>query len=650
MKNIILLLSVVVAVSCKGVATNEYESQFDQKKELLLRQVADQYTPPALSIGDPEKYVWPKVIARFELYGTQDSLANFYLEALKDRSPFHFTLVGMARIMSKYEDAPFIQQNKKHLLQKVFDRTDSYNAWTSEGTENHNNMTRPSGYIFAQHALDFPDDFPDAKEKLAMMKEWMQWWSKQMFATGTGEWNSSIYMAYNIIGWLNVYDFARDPEVRDMAKAVLDAYAVEMALHNSWGLLGGSEMRGVGANMDGRSSTAYCNWVWFSDQLQAVNGFGGSQYIQAVHAVTSSYRPNALITRFATQKPEIPAYYKGSKPSYCFEEASFVKQTYYVDENFTMGNGISNYGGFTGASYQMVPWKIVLRDSLPMVISGNGSFFNDRSGKTRNPFTQSVQHKNVLMQITRVPSDVQDVIKSVDSVMVAWSEKTLHDLKIRFPDETYKFEGQLVNAPKERNLRNQAYITLPKTESFEKIPNGYLFHFDHVAILVISLHPENDTIYHTNTRTFIETSVGPDQLCGFVLEVLDAETQLSGLEFIVNTSGNKISYESFSGDLIDMEYTLAGQYIEPMVDWGFGPTEPVLYPTSPPFFQPQWPACFSCGRVPTYSVNQKQVDVSADWPMYSGPGLVWENGIMQLSVDGKTYRIDYSGSRPVYGN
>jgi hypothetical protein len=69
-------------------------------------------------------------------------------------------------------------------------------------------MDRTSGYLFAQHALEFPDDFPDAPQKLELIKDWISQWSQKIFRYGTGEWNSSTYQTYHINGWLNLYDFA----------------------------------------------------------------------------------------------------------------------------------------------------------------------------------------------------------------------------------------------------------------------------------------------------------------------------------------------------------------------------------------------------------------------------------------------------------
>jgi hypothetical protein len=70
-----------------------YELGFKQRANQIIVQTADVYTPPSPDIGDPEKYYWPKVMARFEKYGTKDTLGNRLIRLFAKNSPFHFILV-----------------------------------------------------------------------------------------------------------------------------------------------------------------------------------------------------------------------------------------------------------------------------------------------------------------------------------------------------------------------------------------------------------------------------------------------------------------------------------------------------------------------------------------------------------------------------
>ncbi|MFW5760052.1 MAG: hypothetical protein ACOCXH_03615 [Cyclobacteriaceae bacterium] len=57
----------------------QQETFFAQKAQIIIDQNADNFRPPSMVIGDPEKYYWPIAIARFEKYGTDDSVANAYI-------------------------------------------------------------------------------------------------------------------------------------------------------------------------------------------------------------------------------------------------------------------------------------------------------------------------------------------------------------------------------------------------------------------------------------------------------------------------------------------------------------------------------------------------------------------------------------------
>ncbi|MFW5758482.1 MAG: hypothetical protein ACOCYO_07360, partial [Bacteroidota bacterium] len=429
------LISIIILLFFLHCSTpdNNRDSEYDQallkRHTRLIDRIADEYQPPSMQIGDPQKYYWPKVMGRFEKYGTTDSLANQWIDQMAHRDPFHFTYVGMARIMSLYPDAPALKKNKKLLLQKVFERSDAHNPWTSEGTENHINMDRTSGYLYAQHALEYPDDFPDAPDRMSQMKEWIKLWSKRVYKHGTGEWNSSIYQAYNIIGWLNLYDFANDEQVKQMARAVLDYYTAEMALHYSWGSYGGSEKRSSGAKNKSNTASDYLCWYWFGNHLPGdpmVNK--GTEYIQSIHAATSMYKPPLPFTGLALKQKQHHQnqWYQNSKPSYLYDIPSFVKQFFYIGKNYTLGTAVSPYGGYTGSTYQYLNWKLSVRsDQNPSgyEISGNGRFLDNWSGANANPWTQFFQHRNVLLQLTQTPENPHEIIEEVRKVVDQWGQK-----------------------------------------------------------------------------------------------------------------------------------------------------------------------------------------------------------------------------------
>ncbi|MCU0336163.1 MAG: hypothetical protein MUF62_14175, partial [Chitinophagaceae bacterium] len=301
----------------QSASAQAYEQAFAQRARMVLQYAAQHYPrsrpgyPPGWDgkLADFGKYHYPMFLAQLALPDTsrqrQQILAD-RMAMFAQMPTFHFNLVGVPRMLYQFENHPVIQQHRLALLQRVWERTDSYNAWMAEGTENHISMSKTSAYLYAQAALRWhPAQFPDAAQKMALMKRWIMDWSKRIYYSGTGEFNSAIYQAYTIVGWLSVYDFAQDPEVKAAARAVLDYYAAETALHYTQGMCGGADMRGQNCVRSFQGSYAYFGWLWYGDSPVPLSastldqGVNTNEIIQAVHGAMSSYRPPLAAAQLA---------------------------------------------------------------------------------------------------------------------------------------------------------------------------------------------------------------------------------------------------------------------------------------------------------------------------------------------------------------
>ncbi len=627
--------------------------------EVLRDYVADQYQAPSMNIGDPEKYYWPKIMARFEKYGVNDSLSNQWIEQLKNHSPFHFTLLGMARLMSLYPDAPAIKKNRLLLLKKIFMVTDSYNAWTGEGTENHINMSRTSGYIFALQALDFPEEFPDAPRRLAEMEQWIVDWSHNVFKVGTGEWNSGIYEVYNMAGWLNVYDFSPKPGIRAAARAVLDYYTAELSLHDSWGVTGGAEMRGAGAEDKSSNATAYLLWYWFSESDLPAQGFSGNEYIQIMHAATSHYKPEMASVVLARKERLAHSWYINSKPSYLLDKPSFVHQFFYADSMFTLGSCVSPYGGWTGGTSQIVAWKLVVKgkeNEPPLQVSGNGGNYRFLNGKALNPFTQVVQYKNVLVQMTKTPVNADDLKDQVYKIVDQWKEQWQSDFSKRYPGD---HKPQVVNTGYPFSGKNISVLNLPEHIEWQSSAGRCYLNLGHAYVLVSFISKADSAKTGSDSgRLLLQDEADPGSICGFILEIADASEYPCFDEFIAKASTASINrsqlqeatvlYRSLAGDHLKATYEDTGTFTEATFDWGYGAQEPLSLMTEPPFRQPPWPSGKGYGRIPRLWVNGKEQKLTGVIPVFSGPGLDLENSILTRSCGDHRLVTDYSGLWPKF--
>ncbi len=633
------------------------KNSFEKRAAHILQHTADEYHPPSIDIGDPEKYYWPLVIARFHRYGPSDSIGNHWIHKMAGNSPFHFTLVGMARLLYQYPNAPAIQTNHELILKKVFDRNDSYNAWTGEGTENHVNMSRTSGYLFAQAALLGRADFPEARTHLNEMDDWLRYWSKEIFKAGTGEWNSSTYMAYNLVGWLNLFDFAKDQEIKNIAKAVLDYYASELALHYSYGSVGGSEMRGSNSTLG--SATSYLGWLWFGtddDYYSSPGGLTGSQYIQCAHAATSTYRPPTMLNHLASKQGG-PTTYQCSQPAYLLDEPAFVKQFFYATPDFTLGSSNSRYGGYTGSTSQVVSWKLVVREAtgkLPLEIVGNGMYYDKKPLKGRDPYTQVVHHNNVLIQMTCVPTDERDHFERVKAIVKEWAELWQDDFRKRFPNDPHK--KNVVTLRENRSGRNGSFVALPSQIAIDSSGTTVWVNAGDTFLAIRSVSGQRLKSLVENGKIYLVDDQPPGVLCGIILEarrkkeVTDFKSFItqSGNQSNVDRYGKTINFTSSTGDHITATYRSNGVTTEAISDWGYGKVKPNAKLTTPPLLQPEWPTGEGWGKVPAYSINKSKINLENIWPVWQGQYLALDKSILRINDGDQLYEINYQGSNPVF--
>ncbi|MDR2914982.1 MAG: hypothetical protein LBV74_09160, partial [Tannerella sp.] len=618
-------------------------------EQLIVNYTADRYQPPSFDIGDPEKYYYPVALARFHKYGLNDSLANQYVSCLGARGVFHFATVGLVRILYQFPDAPAVKQGFIPILEHQLEG----NLWTSEGTENHLHMERTSGLLIAQAALKYlPHKKEEAAYKYEMMKEWVLKWAKGLYTHGEGEWNSSIYHTYSIISWLNLYDFADDMAVKKAAQAVIDFYTAEMALHYSWGTTGGVEMRGAGVTDVNRNATNYLCWLWFGSDAYGDLGMHGSQVIQSVHAILSTYRPHPAMIALARKNHLEDSWYTQTRPSYLFEDPCYVRQFFYIGKNYTLGSCISGYGGYTGATSQIVPWRMVVRreNRLPYEIGGNSFYYNEWSGKTKTPYTQHVQHKNVLIQMTLTPVDVKNLTCRVHQIVDQWRILWAQDYKKRFPG--VKKNNVVTQRPAEQlNFENASFINIPKTSY---VLEGQLLIADLETVFLV-IHFFNNPQFISvsdsmlKNRLIIADKASLGKLCGYVAEVIE-KTAYSTFALLCAEVRNKnrlqcldrqINYHSISGFCIEAMYNDDGTFTEPIFDWGYGTTQQQSIMTSPPFRQPDWPAGKGFGKIPGFQIDGEAVDFHTSCPLFNGREVYMKDGKLQIEAGQMKYQMQY---------
>ena len=221
---------------------------------------------------------------------------------------------------------------------------DAMNSWVDvRTTENLYLMRVTSVYLMAEESGN--------KDTAALYKKYLLNYAKALYRVGIGEWDSENYHGHSVAPLLNLYDFAKDADVKSAAKACLDFYAAAGAVKYYRGGFNGPTKRDYNHAQPFGGSAANSLWVWFGDHP---GGKDGEWESDEVHQITSAYRPPLAVVEMARKNFERPVEIFASKPSYPatttyqFESKPEYSETQYLGNSYQMGSltgGTSIDGG-----------------------------------------------------------------------------------------------------------------------------------------------------------------------------------------------------------------------------------------------------------------------------------------------------------------
>ena len=211
-----------------------------------------------------------------------------------------------------------------------------------------------------------------------------------LYQVGMGEWDSSNYLPHSLTPLLNLYDFAKDPEVRLLAKAGLDWLLMSGALKYYHGGFGGPTLRDFGgASHVFGSSASHPLYLYFGDSPLA----DPNPRYDDIHTITSTYRPPLAIVKLAHKDFPRPAELLNTKPNFDpwkegNDEAPVFYETLFFGHSFYLGS-VVNQGKAAG-----IPFKLLVENSQRGVdyFLANSSYRFSRgdpsSNKSRNKAKQ----------------------------------------------------------------------------------------------------------------------------------------------------------------------------------------------------------------------------------------------------------------------
>lgn len=405
-----------VAADLRNVWPADLETEFWRRAERAIAHYANQ--PYGNTVGENEKRSYAYAMLDF-LAGNQDSALSF-LQQEDDEASIHahtqgidyyysFTLKGQIRkyfflgpfLNPHYRQrmragaAAWTERDPLHRPHPIYGNGRGGNGWgpqvrggwvDSRNTDNLRAMREVSVYLMAEETQN------EAVRQI--YKQRLQRYVSALYHIGMGEWDSETYHEHTIAAYLNLYDFAQDPEVKAMAKAALDWMFAAGAVKYYQGGFGGPSKRDYGkGNVVFGSPTARFLWLYFGDAAVP----NPQPQRDSIHAITSAYRPPLAVVAIAQKAFERPLELLSSKPHYenwkpgkadspAYWETTFWGYTY------QMGSVVSRF-----PDGDLSPFKLMANHSergVDYVVINTGEQWQ-RTGK--HPGDQIGHYRNLLI-------------------------------------------------------------------------------------------------------------------------------------------------------------------------------------------------------------------------------------------------------------
>ncbi len=346
--------------------TPQMEAEFQRRAKRVITQLTGQNY--GTTSFESEKRSYPKAMIDFLAGNRQRSINFLQAEDADAKSYPHtlgidfyssFTLKGQVRkyfYFGKYLDPAYRQRMKQAMqlltaedpLKRRFPNrrqfwarsTDNCDSWVDcRNTDNLKAMRNSAVYLFAEETGN------EATRQIYKQK--IRRDISNLYQIGQGEWDSENYLGHTITAYLNLYDFAKDREVKAVAKAGLDWLLASGALKYWRGGFGGPTKRDYGKG----------NCVWCALSSHELGLYFNDSPINdpkpspdSVHVITSSYRPHPAIVALAKKQFNKPVELLNSKPTYenwkpGNDAAPQFHETLYFANTFQIGTLAQGSGG-----------------------------------------------------------------------------------------------------------------------------------------------------------------------------------------------------------------------------------------------------------------------------------------------------------------
>jgi hypothetical protein len=357
----------------------ELESEFWQRANQAIQHYAGQNYGDTFAENEKRSYA----LAMFDFVAGNREKAIAFLQSGDAQSSDHqhtdgidyyysFTLKGQIRkyfYFGKYLDQAYKQRmfdaakkwtekdplNRPHPI--YANGNGSGNDWDiskrglwvdSRNTDNLRAMRETAVYLMAEETGN--------EETRRLYQQKIQRYVGSLYHIGMGEWDSENYHGHTFSAYLNLYDFAKNPEVKLLGKAALDWMSATAAIKYYHGGFGGPTKRDYGSgNVVFGSAAARLFWVYFGDAIVT----NPQPERDTIQIITSAYRPPQAVVALARKQFDKPVEIKSTKPIYenwqpGGENQPGYWETIFFGKNYQMGSVVSKFSDADVGTFKLM--------------------------------------------------------------------------------------------------------------------------------------------------------------------------------------------------------------------------------------------------------------------------------------------------------
>lgn len=291
---------------------------------------------------------------------------------------------------------------KSALIKKV----KSFDPFTG-ASENHKLLNISAAYILAESSpasnwKNYSNEIVYQKAKDFLQKE-----AKAGFKNGLWEFDSSNYIAFHINSWLLLHDFAKDTEIKKLAKFSLDNIFAGIApeiIDGTWAASTSRTYTPTNANYRDIDGNISFSWLAFGHNRKAMGE------ARTIILAVSNYRiPTEIVASAVTRDNLSVPYVHREKHSrvksgaYPFYKYSWIDRKYGMYSTYD-GNEVTD---FTSGQYHK--WGIAWNNGFFTLKDVNNA--NYPTGDTA--YNQVFQYQNVLLGVTIKPKEIKRYEKNI---------------------------------------------------------------------------------------------------------------------------------------------------------------------------------------------------------------------------------------------